>query len=211
MEYKTLDVTTKATENDYTTFCSIASQGANGRLILFFLISACISIVTLENTETLVQMFLTSEWSKNLNLKAIKLITPLIYWFCLFLIGWVVFLFLNKYAGYKLTSPDGHFCAETKTEINQNCLLQTYEGYHSSITWNKIQKIENHADIIFFYIDKTMSYLVPKTGFEDEKAADDFCNQARIYWERAKNMDGKNPWGKETRAQKTEEDDALVS
>lgn len=119
-----------------------------------------------------------------------------------------LYKYIHKYSKIELLAENGNFLSPKNTIIDEKGITETTKHSTGFTSWHGILKIENHKNIILFYIDNLQAYIIPKRIFENEEEENAFLKQAEEFWQNAKKSEAKErkrPW--DTHANVTNHDE----
>lgn len=116
---------------------------------------------------------------------------PLWYWLIVFglsSIAW--FIFYPKYVMREVTKRIKKMLEEGNNEnlFNERSLVLTDEGItetssigKSTISWNKIDRLEETEDYLYIYVSSVSAHIVPKRVFDNAREQEKFINKITEY------------------------------
>ena len=87
----------------------------------------------------------------------------------------------------KNASQQRGFLCEHIVSISPEWLAERTSVNDSKMAWMTIQTIEEDPAYFFLFLSKRVAFIIPKRAFSSLAEADSFLNNARRYWEAAKN------------------------
>lgn len=173
-------------DKDIAKFMRHASAKISRKCTLLTLVAAAVTIAFIDPLSGIVRKL--DFWKNSPPLT--QTFVAIVFFYFLYLF---IYRFLFQYSPVKWSHPQGSLLCPKEIRIDGEGLHQSSKHGASTAFWPGILNIEDTGDMIYFYVDLTSAYFIPKRFFANPEEAAAFVTQARHYWNAAREAASASP------------------